>query len=123
MIRWYTSGSSERYLLEYLESFPGGASRRTRCGNGVAAAAIAAAAAIDRADARRSGVANRPGDQGRSSAGGVLARRHRRLLSPVRGNRRRHWPAADARGTDRREEGRWQVVRGPAVPVLRLLPG
>jgi len=125
VIRWYSSGSSERYVLEYLESFPGGAYRRTHCGNGVAAAAVAAAAAaIGRADAHCSGVTYHPTDQGRSSPDGIFARRYRRLFAAARGNRRLHGRATHTRRTIRGEEDRWwQIVGGAAVPVLRLLPG
>lgn len=75
VIRWYASGSSECYFLEYLESFPGGPSCHIRCGSGVTTiTTIAAAAAADiRADAHRSSVAHHLG-QGRSSACRVLAR-------------------------------------------------
>ncbi|XP_072751848.1 uncharacterized protein D4 isoform X7 [Anoplolepis gracilipes] len=140
VIRWYASGSSERYVLEYLESFPGGSSRRIRCWSGVAAVATiaaATAAASIRTDARRSSVAYHLGDQGRSSACRVLARRHRRPVALVHGvragwvaqlrwrsssRRRRCWRSRGRR-TDRGEEARRQVIRGTAVPVLRLLPG
>lgn len=135
VIRWYASGSSECYFLEYLESFPGGPSRRIHCGNGVTTiATIAAAAAADiRADAHRSSVAHHLG-QGRSSACRVLARQHRRPVALLRGDRdrrvahprrRRRWRSERWRRwrTDRGEEGRRQVVRGATVPVLRLLPG
>ena len=120
MIRWYTSGSSECYFLEYLESFPGGAYRRTHCGNDVAAAAVAAAAAaIGRADARRSGVTYHPTDQGRSSPGGIFARRYRRLFAAARGNRRRHgWTTHTRRTVCGEEDRRWQVIGGAAVSIL-----
>lgn len=125
VIRWYTSGSSERYLVEYLESVPGDAYRCARSGSGVAdAAAAAAAAAAGRSDARRPSVAHHPGAQGRSSAGRVLARRHRRPV-PRRGDRgSRGRRPAHTRWTERGEEDRRrQVLGGAAVPVLRLLPG
>lgn len=129
VIRWYASGSSEHYFLEYLESLPGGSSRHIRYGSDVAtiATVATAAAAGIRADARRSSVAHRLGDQGRSSTCRVLARRHRRPVALLSGDcdgrvthpwRRRRW-----RRTDHGEEGRRQVIRGATVPVLRLLPG
>lgn len=136
VIRWYASGSSECYFLEYLESLPGGPGRRIRWGSSVATiATIAAAAAADiRADAHRSSVAHHLG-QGRSSACRVLAWQHRRPVALLRGDRdrrvahprrrRRRWRSKRwwRRRTDDGEEDRRQVVCGATVPVLRLLPG
>lgn len=129
VIRWYASGSSEHYFLEYLESLPGGSNRRIRYWSDVATIATvsAAVAAGIRADARCSGVAHHLRDQGRSSTCRVLARRHRRpvaLLSGDRDGRITHpWRRWWWRRTDHGEEGRRQVIRGATVAVLRLLPG
>lgn len=147
VIRWYASGSSECYFLEYFESLPGGPGRRIRWGSSVATiATIAAAAAADiRADAHRSSIAHHLG-QGRSSACRVLARQHRRPVALLRGDRdrrvahprrrrrrsgrnrrgrrrRRRWRRRWRRWTGHGEEDRRQVVCGATVPVLRLLPG
>lgn len=121
VIRWYTSGSSERYLLEYLESVPGDAYRCARSGSGVPDAAAAAAVAADCADAGCPSVAYHPDAQGRSPASRGLTRRHRPVAH--RRNRRNRGRTAHARWTERGEEGRRQVLGGAAVPVLRLLPG
>lgn len=131
VIRWYASGSSEHFL-EYLESLAGGSNRPIRNWSDIAtiATVAAAAAASIRADARCSGVAHHLRDQGRSSACRVLARRHRRPIALLRGDRdgrvthpRGRWWWCWRRRTDHGEEGRRQVIRGATVPVLRLLPG